>query len=84
MFDYYRYSVYNIFTGNDKKDWNLIKAPVLILMGRNDSALDYRLGEPSLKMCKNGKLHLLDNRHFFQRENPKETNSLIDAFLSDD
>jgi len=78
MLNYYQFLLVNLLS---KRNWTQIEPPTIVLMGENDDALDHRLGNPSVDMCKNGKFFLIQGSHFFHREKVEEVNNIIENFI---
>jgi pimeloyl-ACP methyl ester carboxylesterase len=61
-----------------------ITPPTLIIWGARDKFLDRAMAQPSIDLCDNGRLVLMeDATHWVQHEKPNEVNRLIEAFLRD-
>jgi len=81
--NYYRaipFDTYSSFISGVKT--NKITSPTLVIWGKKDIALSYKLGELSLEHCENGKLIIIeDAAHFVQHDQPERVSSEIISFL---
>jgi epoxide hydrolase 4 len=83
MLLYYRYVVrYKMFEKLEEEKLTFEK-PLLLIMGKEDSALDYNLGVPSMKYAKNGKFILYENcSHWIQQSKHEQLNIDIFNFIN--
>jgi pimeloyl-ACP methyl ester carboxylesterase len=59
-----------------------IEAPVLVLWGMKDQALEAGLARASLELCRNGRLETFpEATHWLQREEPEAVNAALIGFL---
>ncbi len=61
-------------------DWQ-IKPPTLMLWGKHDLYLSHRMAQPSIDLCADGRLELLDATHWVQHDKADEVNRLLLEFL---
>jgi len=83
MLSYYRYVIrYKINYIFDPKEYTF-DTPILLIMGKDDIALDYNLGEASIKnWCKNGKFILYSATHWFHHTHSVMLNNDILKFFN--
>lgn len=57
--------------------------PVLLIWGRRDRFLGEELAQPSIDLCRNGRLEYIDSAtHWVQHEEPERVNQLIHEFIT--
>lgn len=60
-----------------------ITVPTLVIWGRHDIALSVKMAQPSIDLCNDGRLVLLDDAtHWVQNDKPERVNALIGEFLT--
>ena len=60
-----------------------ITVPTLLIWGKKDRFLDFRMAKPSIDLCNNGKLELVEGGgHFVQHDAPLEVTKFIKNFIS--
>ena len=60
-----------------------ISIPTLMLWGAQDPFLDRSMAQPSIDLCDNGELVMLEEAaHWLHHEEPRRVNFLLDTFLS--
>jgi len=81
MVNWYRAAIFGgIFRPTSGK--RVENVPVLMIWGDKDDALDSSMAQPSIEMCDNGKLVMLEGvSHWVPNEAPARVNSLISDFL---
>lgn len=61
-----------------------ITVPTLLIWGRHDIALGVEMAQPSIDLCDEGRLVLLDDAtHWVQNDEPERVNALIGEFLGE-
>lgn len=59
-----------------------IHLPTLLLWGKKDPFLSYRMAQQSIEKCRNGRLVMLEEAtHWLQHEEPEKVNRLIEDFI---
>jgi epoxide hydrolase 4 len=59
-----------------------IRVPTLLIWGANDAFLGREMAAPSIALCDEGELIILEEAtHWLQHEEPERVNGLIEAFL---
>lgn len=62
-----------------------IRVPVLLIWGKSDLALSWEMAQPSVDLCEDGRLEMIDDAsHFVQHDRPNLVNQLILDFFSGD
>ncbi len=62
-------------------DWR-IKPPTLMIWGKHDTYLSHRMAQPSIELCDDGRLEILnDATHWVQHDQPDTVNRLLLEFL---
>ncbi len=65
-------------------DTTPIRPPGLVVWGRQDAALSPALAEPSVALCRTGRLAFVDEgTHWVQNDAPARVNALLREFLGD-
>ncbi len=60
-----------------------IELPTLLIWGKKDAFLSARMAQPSIDLCPNGKLVMIEKAtHWVHHEKPDEVNELIWKFIS--
>jgi epoxide hydrolase 4 len=58
-----------------------VRAPTLLIWGTGDRFLGQEMAQPSIDLCDQGRLVLLDATHWVQHEEPAAVNQLLVEFL---
>jgi len=81
MFNWYRAAVRDIFSGKTRK-FNVVTSKAKLIFPKEDTALDWRLAEPSKSLCKDLEVTYYPGAgHFFHRHKHAEVNNEIATFL---
>jgi pimeloyl-ACP methyl ester carboxylesterase len=59
-----------------------VKVPALLIWGTGDRFLGQEMARPSIELCDDGRLELLDASHWVQHEEPATVNRLLLEFLA--
>jgi epoxide hydrolase 4 len=60
-----------------------IRPPTLVIWGQHDAFLDWRMAQPSVDLCRAGRLVMIeDATHWVQHEKAEQVNALLAEFLS--
>ena len=79
MVNWYR-AIFRVPPG--RLDSPSITVPTLLIWGRHDVALGVEMAQPSIDLCDDGRLVLLDEAsHWVQNDEPERVNALIGEFL---
>lgn len=78
MLNWYRAALYDTLA-LDKT----VTIPTLLIWGKHDQFLRHEMARPSIDMCKNGRLVIIENAtHWLHHEKVKQVNQLILEFIS--
>ncbi|BBM87627.1 alpha/beta fold hydrolase [Candidatus Uabimicrobium amorphum] len=85
MINWYRAGMRYQFSTIAKQEMRskLVEAPTMIIWGKKDAYLSWKMVEPSAKMCKSCAVHYIDDAtHWVHREYPEDVNRRMDTFFT--